>query len=151
MRVQDEISKIAILKFGCERSGKNLITFFNDKLEEIFFFEIDELNNINNYTKNHLGPINNIWDINDFLCEMAEKVFWIQRYVSLTYWQEIIKRLIKKKLSLKKLFAFASVYFLNRTTLMTVLDPLPLSQSLTIWRRESGCAYQYLHSNWWLA
>ena len=38
-------------------------------------------------------------------------------YVSLTYWQETVKRLILKKLSVKKLFAFLSVFFLNRTTL----------------------------------
>ena len=60
MRVQDEISKISILKFGCERSGKNPITFFSDKVEAIIFFEIGELNSINNFTKNHPGPINNI-------------------------------------------------------------------------------------------
>ena len=53
-------------------------------------------------------------------------------YVSLTYWQETIKRLIKKKLSLKKLFAFSSVYFLNRTTLITKFE-------LILWKYFKNC------------
>ena len=37
----------------------------------------------NKFRKNRLDPIIDIRDINDFLCEMAEKVFWTAWYVQL--------------------------------------------------------------------
>ena len=37
----------------------------------------------NKFRKNRLGPISDNWDINDFLCKMAEKVFWTAWYTLL--------------------------------------------------------------------